>query len=369
MTGAEGVCGGISTHNKNVIRGLQNLARDFDLNLRVLSLHESEADRPGYLDKKYRFAGCGGSKYRFASGVALRAAIDSLVIVDHVTLALPALPFAYCKMSRLVVFAHGSEADDRMKSTSPTLFRMARRVLTNSHLTLRRLLLRVPEAKAVVCSLGLSPNMPLRNEVQANGNQQLLLTACDGKERMIGDRSLLLVARMDSTELEKGHDALIRALPQIHRRFPTVQLVFPGPGDGREALVNLSHSLNVAHAVFIPGFVSDEMLQHLYQHCFSFVMPSKQEGFGLVYLEAMNYGKACLGCYDDGAEAVIVPGETGVLIHEPSNASELAAAICYLLEDPARTAAFGYAGFRRLHDNFTATMHQQRVYENVAACL
>jgi hypothetical protein len=94
-------------------------------------------------------------------------------------------------------------------------------------------------------------------------------------------------------------------------------------------------------------------------------MPSRQEGFGLVYLEAMNYGKPCVGCYDDGAEEVIVPGETGWLVRDPANQAELQDVLRSLLTDPAEAKARGTNGFHRLHERFTSQHHQERII----ACL
>jgi glycosyltransferase involved in cell wall biosynthesis len=172
---------------------------------------------------------------------------------------------------------------------------------------------------------------------------------------------LLLVARMDATEMEKGHDAVIRALPRLRLRFPDVQAVFPGPGSGRDILASLARELNVADAVFFPGFVTTERLEQLYLRSYAFVMPSRQEGFGLVYLEAMNFGKACLGCRDDGAEEVIVHEETGLLIDDQSDMNKLAGALERLLINPDWTRRLGQNGFLRLHTHFTSAKHQERV--------
>ena len=84
-----------------------------------------------------------------------------------------------------------------------------------------------------------------------------------------------------------------------------------------------------------------ELLSRLYSRCFAFVMPSLQEGFGLVYLEAMNYAKPCLGCSDQGTEDVIVPGETGVLVRDPGDDDELAGGIESLLADPIAVRGSG----------------------------
>ena len=98
-------------------------------------------------------------------------------------------------------------------------------------------------------------------------------------------------------------------------------------------------------------------------------MPSRQEGFGLVYLEAMNFGKPCLGCRDDGAEDVIVHEETGLLVNDPKDAKELAAALRRLLSDFEEAREMGRRGFERLHQRFTAAHFQQRLREQFAKIL
>jgi glycosyltransferase involved in cell wall biosynthesis len=103
------------------------------------------------------------------------------------------------------------------------------------------------------------------------------------------------------------------------------------------------------------------MLQALYHRCFALVMPSTQEGFGLAYLEAMNFARPCIGCRDQGAEDVIVHGETGILLREPENPGELYEAVCALLADASTAARLGRNGFERLHAGFTALHFQSRI--------
>ena len=74
-----------------------------------------------------------------------------------------------------------------------------------------------------------------------------------------------------------------------------------------------------------------------------FAMPSRQEGFGLVYAEAMWHGLPCIGSTLDAAGEVIADGETGLLV--PYDAPEpLADALVRLLSDPALAARMGSAG-------------------------
>jgi phosphatidylinositol alpha-1,6-mannosyltransferase len=284
-----------------------------------------------------------------------------MVIVDHVTLAIPLLPLVWLRWCRLVVLAHGSEADDRMKRSGRWLFRAATKVLTNSQLTLTRLQNRLPDVRGEVCELGLSPDFALSDVVPPRTTEPLTLVACDGERRSIGPQALLLVARIDASEGEKGHAAVISALAVIRKRFPQAQAIFPGGGSGRNGLIEQAQKLQIADAVFFPGYVSTEMLKQLYGRCFAFVMPSRQEGFGLVYLEAMSFGLPCIGCRDDGAEEVIVSEETGLLIDGSVEIKELAAAIERLLERPEWARQLGANGFARLHARFTSAAHQQRI--------
>uniref|UniRef100_A0A7C2P866 Glycosyltransferase family 1 protein n=1 Tax=Schlesneria paludicola TaxID=360056 RepID=A0A7C2P866_9PLAN len=367
MTGAEGLCGGIATANKSALRAVSRIATERGFSLTVLSLHESPNDRPKVLPEDSPFLAFGGRQVPFAAELARHALRGGLVICDHVNLSVPVLPAVMLRRCRLVILAHGSEADDRMKRTGRWMFQLATKVLTNSDLTRRRLLRRLPSVAAETCHLGLSPDFLLQESIPSRPQSRRELVACDGQTRPLGDRVLLLVARMDATEGEKGHDAVLRALPALRERFPDVQAVFPGSGSGREGLIRLARELHVADATFLPGFVPTPELQDLYRRCYAFVMPSQQEGFGLVYLEAMNFGKPCIGCRDDGAEEVIVHEQTGLLISGQTNIAELAGAVEWLLSDPERAEKLGQQGFMRLHERFTSDEYQRRFETAIGA--
>ncbi|HVX09726.1 MAG TPA: glycosyltransferase family 4 protein [Pirellulales bacterium] len=256
-----------------------------------------------------------------------------------------------------------------MKRTSRWSLRVARKVLTNSSFTLRNVRRRLERVDGEPCPLGLSPDFALNCTVPDPPAEPIELEAVDGRVRRLAGQVLLLVARLDPAEGEKGHAELITTLPDLISEFPSVQLVFPGPGEGRKPLAELAHRLGVADAVFMPGGVAPELLQKLYNVCYAFVMPSRQEGFGLVYLEAMNYAKPCVGCFDDGAEEVIVPGETGWLVRNPTHGAELLEILKSLLSNPERARACGLNGFRRLHERFTSQQHQDRVIASLERIL
>jgi len=284
---------------------------------------------------------------------------------DRVELALPVLLFAATGILKTVVFAHGSEAWKSIRRSSRWSFQSASLCLTNSQFTLKKMRTRISRFNGEVCYLGLSPDFTLQNDVSITTDSHLRLESVDGSTRDIGKNALLLISRMDSREGQKGHRALINVLPALLNEFPDVQLVLAGPGDDRHNLLQLAKRNGVEASVFLPGYVSGETQERLYRKCYAFAMPSKQEGFGLVYLEAMNYGKPCVGCWDDGAEDVIVHGETGFLVHDPNDPQQLLGVLRTLLGNPELAGTLGIQGLERLHRCFTTEDHQNRIKEKM----
>lgn len=369
MTGARALCGGIAGANLNVLHALVELAQEKGARLTVFSFLEKESDRPEFLPGWVDFRAFEGSRSRFAAHLLLAARGRPVFCFDHVRLALPLLPLAALGLEKMVIFAHGRESWNRLRMTSRWLFRAATMCLTNSEFTLRKIRSELGAFNGQTCLLGLSPDFALNKEVPDPPPIPVELVAADGEARTLGDRVLLLVGRMDSREAQKGHRTLIRILPELFAEFPTVQLVFPGPGDDRSNLQELAQRKGVASSVFLPGFVSVETLQCLYRKCYAFVMPSTQEGFGLAYLEAMNYGKPCVGCFEQGAEDVIVHGETGFLIRDANDSAEILGVLRALLSDPKSAAALGRAGFERLHECFTSDHVRTRIKGQISRLL
>jgi glycosyltransferase involved in cell wall biosynthesis len=81
-------------------------------------------------------------------------------------------------------------------------------------------------------------------------------------------------------------------------------------------------------------------------------MPSRQEGFGLVFAEAMWWGLPCIGTTADAAGQVIAAGETGELVTY-GDVPALSRALVKLLADPELVARMGEAGRRRARERFS----------------
>lgn len=160
----------------------------------------------------------------------------------------------------------------------------------------------------------------------------------DGREPVIG-----VVGRLAP---EKGLDVLLRAMPSI----PTGHLVVLGEGPERGHVEDLVRTLGIAERVTLAGWVEPPWTAR-----WSFdvlAMPSTNEGFPLVVLEALQAGIPVVASRVGGIPEMIVDGENGVLV-APQDPLALAEAVGALLADPDRLHAMGERGRTMGIDRFT----------------
>lgn len=121
----------------------------------------------------------------------------------------------------------------------------------------------------------------------------------------------------------KRVDVLLAAAAALRGRIPELQVRIVGDGPCRRQLHDLAHRLQLHGTVAWLGDVSRAELAREYNRCHAFCLPSVQEGFGIVLLEAMAAGKPIVA-----ARAGAIP-ETAphALLAEPENAESLAACI------------------------------------------
>ncbi len=121
---------------------------------------------------------------------------------------------------------------------------------------------------------------------------------------------LMTVARLWSGDRYKGVDVTIRALPQILQAYPDVKYLVIGRGDDQPRLSLMVQELGLCDRVVFAGFVPTEELVEHYRLADAYIMPS-QEGFGIVYLEAMACGVPVLAGDNDGSADPLENGKLG----------------------------------------------------------
>jgi glycosyltransferase involved in cell wall biosynthesis len=158
-----------------------------------------------------------------------------------------------------------------------------------------------------------------------------------------GNKVLMTVARLWSGDIYKGVDVTIRALPTILAQIPQVKYLIIGRGDDQPRLAQLTHDLGVAEQVVFAGFVASDRLVEHYRLADAYVMPS-QEGFGIVYLEAMACGVPVLSGDQDGSADPLQDGRLGWRV--PYRDPEAVAAACLEMLGGVDPRCHG-AGLRR----------------------
>jgi phosphatidylinositol alpha-1,6-mannosyltransferase len=286
-----------------------------------------------------------GSKPRFAWQLwrAFRRQRHDLVLFDHLGLArATGLPLPSFPPPETAIFLHGTELATATGARARAVAH-ARILLANSEFT----------ASA------------LRQQLPAAADRIRLTPLCVDPERVAAWEqarsdappparvpAALLVGRMWSEERGKGHEEMIAAWPSVRAQVPEAELWIVGGGDDRARLEERARTLGAAEAVRFLGRVSDADLGDLYRRAMLFAMPSRQEGFGLVYAEAMWHGLPCIGSTADAAGQVIADGETGLLVPY-GDVAAIGSAVAALLGDPGRAEGMGQAGRRRAREQFS----------------
>jgi phosphatidylinositol alpha-1,6-mannosyltransferase len=185
--------------------------------------------------------------------------------------------------------------------------------------------------------------------------------------RLATDRpaSVLIVGRMSSSERYKGHDALLDIWPDVVREMPDARLEIVGQGDDRARLEAKAAQLGIARRASFVGQVDDRELTRRYEACSVFVMPSGNEGFGFVFLEAMRAARPCIGA--SGAASEIIAHERTGLLVDPGDRTQLYQAVLRLLRDRPEAERMGACGRRRFLEAFTEARFRARFATAIGA--
>jgi glycosyltransferase involved in cell wall biosynthesis len=143
----------------------------------------------------------------------------------------------------------------------------------------------------------------------------------------------------------KRLDVLLRAAALLRETIPELEIRIVGNGPQRDRLHAICRELDLGSIVRWLGDLSIARLAEEYNRCHLFCLPSVQEGFGIVFLEAMAAEKAIIAARASAVPEVVE--DAGVLV-DPGQPEALAGAISRLHQDPDLRDALGRAGRRRV---------------------
>ncbi len=324
--------GGIQTYSGFLLQALQQLNSEShsDSPIDVFLMH----DRPRSLSaddhSRFYFSGHVPSRFRaptFAS-TALAAGIQQrpdLVISTHLNFTVAAYWLKRLTGIPYWAVAHGFEAWNVQRPALRRALAHADKILAVSSYTRNRL---VQEQALAPERVSLLPNTFDAQRFQVAAKPAHLLE----RYQLTADQPIILtVNRLAAGEAYHPYDRVLAALPQIRQVIPNVHYLIVGQGDDRQRLEQLIVDRQLQHCVTLAGFVSDADLPAYYNLCDVFAMPSKLEGFGIVFLEAMASGKPVLGSNQDGGIDALTQGRLGALVN-PDDTAAIAQTLVQILQ-------------------------------------
>jgi phosphatidylinositol alpha-1,6-mannosyltransferase len=335
--------GGISRVARLMARVLAEMAATGRLHVHAVTL--ADAEPPADLALPVKAAG--GSRSRFLAAALRRGMECSHVIYDAPPLArthaLPPLRYR-----RSLAYVHGIEVWENAPRKYLAAARRMDTLLVNSDFTRRKAdALHGGFARARRCWLATEENDPPPPADPVSGRPPAVLIV----GRLVGDRP-------------KGHRELIACWPRVVAAVPGATLEVVGDGPDRAALAALAAASPAAVNIVFHGFVPEAGLAGHYARARVYAMPSRGEGFGLVYVEAMRHGLPVIGSVHDAATEVIADGTTGYAVDQ-DDLEALTAAVVRLLRDPGQAAEMGEAGRRRWAELFRYGAFRDRFNEQL----
>ncbi|MBV9495288.1 MAG: glycosyltransferase family 4 protein [Acidobacteria bacterium] len=258
-----------------------------------------------------------------------------LVICGHVNL----LPVAGAITKDPVLVTHGFEAWKPLRSPlQRRVLERCRGVIAVSQLTLDRF----ADWSQFAGKKLVLPNAIRAEQYGIRPKNEAMLD----RWSLRGKRVLLTVGRLDPDERYKGFDEVIDVLADLPE---DVVYLIAGSGDDMSRL-----RAKAKERVVFTGYFEEHEKADIYNLADAYVMPSRGEGFGFVFLEALASGVPVIGSRFDGGREALLGGELGLLV-DPSSPAEIRSAILELLgraerRVPERLEFFSYPNFeKRVH--------------------
>lgn len=347
---ASEVCsfGGIQAYMKRIMEVMAGLEQAGEAECLCISLNDpmpvGENLEGG--DGNIRFLGAARSKLRYVWQACTNTQPSTMLLVGHLSIA----PIAWLlrgigRISSYAVILHGVEAWTRRPWLERISLVSADRIIATTQFT------------ATTCA-------------QANGVDQtrfMVIPLCITEKpvapatgfELKGEFRVLSVGRQDKSEHYKGYETLIDAVERLAREHKGVQLHLVGAGDDHARIQAIVRQRGLGALVTLWGRLTDAELEAAYASCDVFALPSKQEGFGVVFLEAMRRGKPCIGGKHGGTPEVVNDGTTGFLV-DFGDVDGLFKDLRILYDDTARRHAMGVAGRKLFEDNFSFGLFRAR---------
>ena len=303
--------------------------------LAVFSMYDQDAEVNEKYFPRSLFKGFGKNKLQFMIAAIQKGRYCDQVILSHANLLMAGFLIKwFSPNTKLVLIAHGIEVWSPLSSWKRHMIGKCDQILAVSNFTRQKLVSihGIAENKITVLNNCLDPF--LEPPLLTGKSPELLKRYGLGADNFV----LLTITRLASREQYKGYDNVLYALKLLKETNPGIRYLVAGKYDAREKqrLDKLVADLALEQQVIFAGYIPDTELAAHYSIADCYIMPSKKEGFGIVFIEAMYYGKPVIGGNMDGSMDALDNGKLGIPVN-PDSIQEIAGSIVKVMGD---TTAF-----------------------------
>jgi phosphatidylinositol alpha-1,6-mannosyltransferase len=329
--------GGIQKMTRTLAYSLYNISKQKNWSFKLWSVYDSRYDLMDQYLSTENFMGFGRNKMRLGLKTLNTATKSDIVILSHVNLALLGLIIKFINPKcQLWLVAHGIEVW-RPLSVVKKMFvkRYCDKVICVSSFTKKQMIYwhNSDPDKCIVLNNAVDPFIQLP-EVFAKPEYLLNRYSLTASNQVI-----FTLTRLASSEQYKGYEQVIKAVSRIKIKFPNIKYILSGQYDSTEEtrIKDLINSYQVNEQVILTGFLNEKELADHFLLADLFVLPSKKEGFGIVFIEALACGLPVICGNADGSIDAIRNGELGTSINV-DDLDELEKSIVGYLKTPLTIA-------------------------------
>jgi len=328
--------GGIQKMTRTLGYSLHKLALSNKWNFELWSAYDKQEDLMEQYLPQSNFKGFGTNRVNFVLKAISRYVKPDVIILSHINLSIIGLLIKWARPDcKVWLIAHGIEVWRKLSPVKKHLLNKCDKVICVSNFTMHQMIER-HQIDRDVCSVLNNAVDPFMKQPPLSDRPLYLESRYELNN---SSPVIFTLTRLASTEKYKGYELVIQAISSLKQQFPDIKYVLSGKYDEQEQLrINeLITRLGVADQVILTGFIEENELADHFLMADLFVLPSRKEGFGIVFIEAMACGLPVICGNADGSLDAIRNGELGSAI-SVDDPDELVRCIKKHLENPLTMA-------------------------------
>ena len=328
--------GGIQKMTRTLAYSLNQIAVAEHGGFNLWSLYDADCDLMQQYLPAENFKGFQNKRVHFITENFRRSRQPDVIILSHINLALVGLMIKLINPKcKVWLIAHGIEVWRPLTWLKKMLVSKCDKILCVSNFTKKEIIRRhrVSPGRCTVLNNTIDPF--IRLPVEFIKPDYLLQ-----RYQLSRDiRIVLTLTRLASTEQYKGHEQVIATIAKLKLQFPTIKYLLAGQSDPIETvrIKKLVEAYGVEDQVILTGFLDESELSDHFLLADLFVLPSKKEGFGIVFIEALACGLPVICGNADGSLDAVRNGELGKAV-VPDDLEELEKTIVGCLQEPLTEA-------------------------------